>query len=386
MRLTRIKIEGYRRLENVELGLDGLSTLIGPNGVGKSSFLDLLVLLGEAMKSNLARGIASRAGLGRLLSRGAAPKIALSLETEPVKWPDGDKSSPLKYELELVPSGSGYTIFKEHLTQQRGKPQPFRYIQRTSSDVRFYDPVTRNLEHPEWAFEPGELALAQVPRTYIDVERLRGSLANTRAYAPILLDERSVLRLPQTLQPNVLFPSPGGEDLLSALYRLRSEHGQTYERLIDALAAGFPGFERLEFPLVAGGQAALAWHEEGMKGPLYANELSSGTLRFLHLAAMLLSPDLPPILMLDEPELSFHPDLLRNFVELLMEAADRTQLVVATHSAPLIRWLEPSMVVVVQRSSSGAVFTRGDALNLGTWLKDYTLDQLVEMNVIEADA
>jgi predicted ATPase len=101
---------------------------------------------------------------------------------------------------------------------------------------------------------------------------------------------------------------------------------------------------------------------------------------------MLLSPELPPILMLDEPELSFHPDLLRNFAALLVEAAQRTQLVVATHSAPLIRWLEPSQVVVAQRSEGGTVLTRGDALSLDSWLKDYTLDQLVQMNVIGADA
>jgi predicted ATPase len=386
MRLKRIEIQGYRRLENVGLDLDGLSTLIGPNGVGKSSFLDVLFLLGEAMKSGLARGIASRAGLARLLSRGSALKIALKLETEPVAWPGKAGSSPLDYTLELVPSGAGYAIFQEHLTQKRDKPEPFLYIKRTSAAVQFYDPLTKKLEHPEWAFDAGELALAQVPRTYADAEKFRASLANTYAYTPILLDERSVLRLPQTLQPSVLFPSPGGEDLISALYRLRGEYGETYERLIDALKASFPGFERMEFPLVAGGQAALAWYEDGMKGPLYANELSSGTLRFLHLAAMLLSPELPPILMLDEPELSFHPDLLRNFSELLVEASLRTQLVVATHSAPLIRWLAPSNVVVAQRSNKGTVLTRGDALERGPWVKDYTLDQLVQMNVIETDA
>lgn len=386
MRVRRLQIEGFRRIEKVDLELGGLSVLIGPNGVGKTSFLDVLLLLGEAMKGGLSRGVARRGGMSRIVSRGSATRLAVRLETEPLPWPQqAIAKSPLVYELELVPQGPGYSIFREQLTQQRDQPQPFKYIQRTANDTRFFDVQANTLERPSWPFDTDELALAQVPRTFLDAERFRDSLASTRSYFPISLDDHSVLRLPQTLQPNVQFPSPGGEDLVSALYRLRGEHSDVYQELMDFVTSAFPGFEKLEFPLVAGGQAALAWHEAGMKA-LFANELSSGTLRFLHLAAMLLSPELPPILLVDEPELSFHPELLRRFAELVIDASARTQLVVATHAASLVRWLKPEHIVVVQRSDAGAVLTRGDRLDLGHWLETYTLDQLWQMNVIGADA
>lgn len=393
MRIQRVQIEGYRTLQKVDLPLRNLNVLIGPNGSGKSTFLDAFSLLSEAMSGGLTKGIVGRGGLHRMVTLESASSLVMRIHSEPIPWPETSMEifrgiaaagSPVEYELKLSLSGSGYSIEQERLTQFRAQPKPFIYLQRTPGHVRFYDPKAGGLKEPDWDFQPEELALAQVPRTYADAAAFRSSLANIKSYAPILLDLRSPLRLPQTLQPNVKFPSPTGEDLISALYRLRSEQGQIYEQLTDTLEAAFPGFAKLEFPLVAGGQAALAWYASNVQGPLYASELSAGTLRFIHLAAMLLSPDLNPLMVLDEPEISFHPELLRLLAELLVQASESTQLIVATHSAPLIRWLKPEHVIVVDRTEQGSILTRGDALDLDHWLESYSLDQLWQMNVLGA--
>jgi len=384
MRLRKIAIKGYRRLEDVTVDLEGLSVLIGPNGVGKSTFLDVLTLLAEAMNGNLSTGIANRGGVARIRSRFVAPTITFCLESTPVAWPKNDGSSPLIYEVELGPSERGYRIAKERLVQQRDQPKPFLYIQRSADEVLFSDPTDYQLKKPTWGLDPTELALAQVPRNYPDPEAFRASLANTRAYRPVVLEAASPMRLPQTLRPNVSFPSPSGDDLLSALYQLRLKHPTRFERLVDAIRAGFGGgLQKLDFEPVAAGQFSLTWHEAGFADTLFAHELSSGTLRFLHLGTLLLSPNLPELMVLDEPELSFHPELLRIFCDLLSDAAERTQLVVATHSAPLVRWLEPKQVVVAQHAETGTALVRGDALHLEKWLEKYTLDQLWQMNVIE---
>jgi len=384
MRIRRIQIEGYRALQKIDLSLGDLNVLIGPNGSGKSTFLDAFSLLSEAMSGGLTKGIVARGGLHRMVTLESASSLKIRIQSEPIAWPNKKGDSPIEYELKLSLSGSGYSIEQEHLSQLRDKPKPFIYLQRSPGHVRFYDPKTGGLEEPDWDFESAEPALAQVPRTYADAEAFRSSLASIKSYVPILLDSRSLLRLPQTLQPNVKFPSPTGEDLISALYRMRSEQSAAYEQLTDALEAAFPGFAKLEFPLVAGGQAALAWHVQNAKTPLYASELSAGTLRFIHLAAMLLSPELNPLLSLDEPEISFHPELLRLLAELLVQASDNAQLIVATHAEPLIRWLKPHHVVVVDRTEQGSALTRGDALDLNHWLESYTLDQLWKMNVLGA--
>lgn len=133
---------------------------------------------------------------------------------------------------------------------------------------------------------------------------------------------------------------------------------------------------------MAGGLAALAWYEKNLTSPLLPNEFSTGTLRFLHLAALLLSRKLPGLVLLDEPELSLHPEALRLLAELLVQASDRVQIFVATHSAALVRWMKPADVVVVERDEAVCRLTRGDSMKLDEWLEDYTLDQIWQMGLM----
>jgi predicted ATPase len=108
-------------------------------------------------------------------------------------------------------------------------------------------------------------------------------------------------------------------------------------------------------------------------------------LRFLWLATLLESPGLTALTLLDEPEVSLHPELLSLLAGLLREAAQRTQLIVATHSDRLIRFLKPSEVVVVDQTEDGmASLTWADRLDLGEWLHDYTLDELWDKGRIGA--
>jgi predicted ATPase len=151
----------------------------------------------------------------------------------------------------------------------------------------------------------------------------------------------------------------------------------------DALRAAFPSFERLEFPAVAAGRVIVAWRESGLARSIYANELSEGTLRFLWLAALLQSPALPKVTLIDEPEVSLHPEMLRVLTELMRDASSRSQLIVATHSDRLVRFLEPSELVVCDFDEDWGMTTQwADGLDLKRWLKDYTLDELWSKGVI----
>jgi predicted ATPase len=78
-----------------------------------------------------------------------------------------------------------------------------------------------------------------------------------------------------------------------------------------------------------------------------------------------------------KPEVSLHPELLSILADLLREASKRTQLVVATHSDRLIRFLRPSEVVLVDSTDEGmSTITWADELDIDKWLKDYSLDEL----------
>jgi predicted ATPase len=117
------------------------------------------------------------------------------------------------------------------------------------------------------------------------------------------------------------------------------------------------------------------------------HELSEGTLRFLWLAALLQSPGLPAITLIDEPEVSLHPELLGLLTGLMREASNRSQVVVATHSDRLVRSLDPKEVVTFNLLEDGtATADWADQHDLDEWLKDYTLDEVWRMGRIGGQA
>ena len=146
---------------------------------------------------------------------------------------------------------------------------------------------------------------------------------------------------------------------------------------------GVSGFESLGFPPVAAGMIAMTWKDKAFKAPFYLNQLSEGTLRFLWLVSLLQSPQLPTITMIDEPEVSLHPELLALFAELLREASLRSHIVVGTHSDKLVGFLDPSEVVVMDIDEDGAAtMTWADTFDLDAWLVDYSLDEVWQMGRI----
>jgi predicted ATPase len=171
-------------------------------------------------------------------------------------------------------------------------------------------------------------------------------------------------------------PGSQGEDLVPCLYSLRENDPERFEVLEDTLVAAFPDFERLSFPPAAAGMLAMTWKDKNYSRPMYMHQLSEGTLRFLWLATLLGSRDLPPITLLDEPEVSLHPELQSLLVKLMREASARSQIIVATHSDRLVRFLTPEELLVVETEDGAARLTWADSMEIDDWLADYSLDEL----------
>jgi predicted ATPase len=173
-------------------------------------------------------------------------------------------------------------------------------------------------------------------------------------------------------------PGNNGEDLVTCLYWMREASPDRFEVIEDTLRAAFPAFDRLNFPPVASGLLALTWKEKEVKQPFFLHQLSEGTLRFLWLITLLYSPGLTEVTLLDEPEVSLHPELLSVLADCLRDASNRTQLIVATHADRLVRFLRPEEVVTFELEDSVSTVTRAENLDLESWLKEYTLDQIWE--------
>lgn len=369
---SRLQVEGFRHLRNLDLSLAPLNVLIGANGVGKTSVLEVMNLLAASADGHLQEVISEAGGPSSLITHDRKEPMRLALSM-PMAGAD-----PVEYELSLQPGALGYGLPQERLTQRRGANAevPFKYIDSQGSDIRYFDVETRKLLRPTWAHKPLETSLSQVPKMFREPEHFRQVLASSTLYHALDVSPRAPVRLPQPMRPA---PMPGrdGEDLVSCLYFLRETARDRFEAVEDALRVAFPNFERMDFPPVAAGSLIMAWKERHYTQPLYAHQLSEGTLRFLWLVTLLQSPGLPAVTLIDEPEVSLHPEMLRLLSGLFREAAARTQLVVATHSERMVRFLDTSELLVCDLDESGStVVTRANDLELDTWLEEYSLDQL----------
>jgi predicted ATPase len=106
-------------------------------------------------------------------------------------------------------------------------------------------------------------------------------------------------------------------------------------------------------------------------------------LRFIALTTALLQPNPPATILLDEPELGLHPYALNLLAALLKKAATTTQVIVSTQSAPLLDNFEAEDIIVVERDKEGAsTFERLSSAKLQEWLKEYSLGELWQKNVI----
>ena len=129
----------------------------------------------------------------------------------------------------------------------------------------------------------------------------------------------------------------------------------------------------------------MRWFEKGSDAYFDAFDLSDGTLRFMALTTLLLQPDLPKTIIIDEPELGLHPFALNKLAAMMKQAAEKgSQLIVSTQSTDLINNFEPEDIITVDREDDQSVFRRLDSEELKDWLEDYTLGELWNKNVIGA--
>ena len=126
----------------------------------------------------------------------------------------------------------------------------------------------------------------------------------------------------------------------------------------------------------------LEWEEHGSDTLFDTSALSYGTLRFICLATLLLQPDPPSVVLIDEPELGLHPAAIHVLAGMLQAASTRTQILVATQSVTLVNQLEQDEVWVVDREARESQFKHLKEQDMSSWLEDYGLGDLWEKNIL----
>ena len=129
-------------------------------------------------------------------------------------------------------------------------------------------------------------------------------------------------------------------------------------------------------------QIRLRWKQEDSDYALWPSQLSDGSLRFICLVTVLLQPNPPTTIIIDEPELGLHPYAITLLGALIRSLSTRTQVIVSTQSVELLNEFDVSDLIVVDREAGGSVFKRLDEAEFSNWLEDYTIGELWQKNIL----
>lgn len=364
--LRRLTVKGFASLEHVTVDFETpVTVLIGANGAGKSNIVRALELLGEIVDRRLQDYVATRGGFARMLHRGADAENAseeILLRAEGV--PD-DGGLANGYEARLTAGPDDEVVLAETLMVQ---------------DVAKYDrPYTTGLG----SSRESRLDSAE-GRTGAFARYVREVLTSCRVYHFDDVSPDAPPKRRSDVADNLELRRDAG-NLPAYLYRLRAEERAAYDRIVAAVRSVAPFFDDfvLEPRGVENDTILLRWRQTSTEGAFSASQLSDGTLRFVCLATLLLSPDRPKTIVLDEPELGLHPFAIHQLAELLQAAAhgDR-KVILATQSVPLLEEFPLEAVVVVERRDGRTTAKRPDGKALTAFVDDYSLGELWRMNLL----
>jgi predicted ATPase len=350
--LQSLSIRGFKSIASLE-GFDPgqLTVLIGANGAGKSNFVEFFRFMRAPTTGGLQEYVRQQQGAARFFFQG--PEVTPSIDVD-LAFSDG-----FRYSVSLSASPDGSMEVSRAALLRAGRVE-----------VEIGKPA-------------GEAVLAGVD-PHASAAAVEATMSEWTVFHFHYVGSGAPMRGPQAAGARSL--APDGSNIAAFLSHLRRDEPGHYDLVRDTVRLVAPYFD--DFRLEAEGRAheeaaMLGWTQRGTELAFLPAHLSDGTIRFVCLAAALQQPRMPPLVVIDEPELGLHPFALAIVGDLIRAASERTQVVVSTQSPALLDMFEPASVVVVNRRGGASTFDRIAPETLSGWTDDYTLGELWMKNVVE---
>ena len=397
--LKRIRVAGYKSLQNVEVELNQLSVLFGPNAAGKSNFLDALQLLsklgvcktlkeafeppyrGKPLESftfgadgikgllkeesrrfslevdvELSPAVVEKVNRQIREMRRSSEDVSLSSsKREPnIKKIAAVRETYLRYriKIEILPKAGILRVVDEYLaalnkkSEPSGKRQPFLSRKKEKFHLRM-----EGQAHPTYYdqyLDHTILSLPHYPPHYPHVVAMRKELESWQFF---YFEPRERMRASNPVK-EVRHIGLMGEELAAFLNTLKTLDQKQFHAVEKALHTIMPNVEGIDVDVSDLGEVELKLEEAGILVP--ARVLSEGTLRILGLLALSGAKDLPALVGFEEPENGIHPRRIQLIAKLLKTRSnlEGTQYIVTTHS-PLLLDLIPDESLFVCRKIDG---------------------------------
>jgi len=354
--LHRFSLEGFKsfkKVSRVKLSLE-LNVLIGANGSGKTNLVSFFDMLGHMMNPNLGvqNHVASQAGGAEaFLFRGSAvtPEFKASLDF-------GLNS----YDFAMKASDDETLFFSSEEASFDG-PMYGKSVYNKGNGHR----ESKLRDNASTKGEEFTLAALKDWRVY--------HFHNTSSKAPVMLSTNAV-------SDTHLHGDAG--NIADVLLTMRDHACDYYNRIVQHIQQVAPFFGEFVLKPDRHEQVRLLWKEKGNETIYFPSQLSDGTIRFICLATLLLQPEPPSTIIIDEPELGLHPHAIMVLAGMLRLAEQKCQLIVSTQSSALIDYLEIDELLIVDRKDGASVITQPEEEEFKSWLEDYSLSEVWNKNLM----
>lgn len=375
-RLNSLQLSGFKSIASTgqQISFGDVTVLLGANGCGKSNLISFFKMLNHIVQDNLPTYVGKQGGTDALLFYGSAitDKIDFALSFQKAKYsleyyahlqfgmPDrlffekeGFAQGLIGEEPALVSTITGTGNSSSALFAENSKLDAmFKSVMMSRSEVL---QVLSGI-HTYQFHDTSDTAKIKRNSFKDDAHFLREDAANLAAFLRVMKET-----------PN------------KKAY---------YQRIVRHIQHVMPQFGDFDLQLLADNNnyVRLNWREKGGDYLFGAHQISDGSLRFMALATLLLQPPdtLPSVIVLDEPELGLHPAAIAELAAMIRTASRHSQLIIATQSTRLVDEFGCDNLVIVERDEAQkcSVFKRLEQEKLAEWLKNYSLSELWEKNVL----
>ncbi|MBD2294954.1 AAA family ATPase [Anabaena sphaerica FACHB-251] len=389
--IHKIKLQNFLSYgsEGEETELQPLNVLIGRNSAGKSNLIEAISIL-KATPTDLPAPFRQGGGINEFLWKGEGSNSIANIDVI-LNYSERHRNN-LHYKLSITEVGQRLELVDEFLENEQAyegqEDVYFYYRYQNGRPVLNINKITddserfkRTLRREDLILDQSVLSQRKDPDLYPELSYVSTEFHKIGLYRHWQMGRNSE---PRNAQKTDLPEHPlleDGSNLGLCLNNLKYKLG--LRKTIEYLEKFYEEAEDVDVRIY-GGTVQIFIREKGLIQPIPATRLSDGTLRYLFLMALLLDPTPPPLICIEEPEIGLHPDILPTIAELLIEASQRTQLVVTTHSDALVSALSeyPESVVVCERDNTGTHLRRLEPGKLKDWLENYTLGDLWRMGEI----